>query len=195
MKVAVPSLSPLFRSDTQGRLLANVFVAPDQEQSITKLAQLSGTSLPTALREIDRAESAGAVVVRRVGNTRLVRANTKHPLYESIYRLILATYGPPAVLREEFESLRGVEALFIFGSWAARYSGVPGLAPNDIDVLVVGSPSRAQIHEAAERAEQRVGMPVQATIRSLAKWRQPSGDPFIAEIVSRPIVAVLGDVA
>jgi hypothetical protein len=125
----------------------------------------------------------------------LVRANADHPLYESVRGLVLATYGPPGVLQEEFASIQGIEALFILGSWAARYSGVPGRAPNDIDVLVVGSPNRAEVHEAAERAERRIGMPVQATIRPLAKWDNRADDPFIAEIASRPIVPVLGDVA
>jgi hypothetical protein len=195
MKGPVPSLAPLFRSNTQGRLLAAAFVAPDEEHSITALAQLAGTSLATALREIDRAQSTGVVVVRRVGNTRLVRANADHPLYESIRRLVLATYGPPAVFQEEFAGIQGIEALFIFGSWAARYSGLPGRAPNDIDLFIVGSPNRAEVNEAAERAERRIGMPVQATIRPLAKWHNRVDDPFIAEISSRPIVAVLGDVA
>lgn len=194
MQVAVPGLAPLFRSDTQGRLLAAVFVAPDEEHSITELSKRARTSVPTALREIDRAESTGVVTVRRVGNTRLVRANVEHPLYESLYRLVLATYGPPAVLAEEFEKVTGIEVLLIFGSWAARYSGVSGRAPNDIDVLVVGSPDRAEVHEAAERAERRIGMPVQATIRSTTRWRQPKDDPFIAEIKSRPIVAVAGGI-
>jgi len=194
MKAAVPSLSPLFRSDTQGRLLASVFVAPAEEQSITALAARARTSVPTALREIDRAESASVVTVRRVGNTRLVRANSEHPLYESLYRLILATYGPPAILREEFGTVEGIEALLIFGSWAARYSGEPGRAPNDIDVLVVGSPKRAEVHEATERAERRIGMPVQATIRSSARWREPADDSFVAEITSRPIVPVFGGI-
>lgn len=170
-------------------------MAPDEEHSITALAQRAGTSLATALREIDRAQSTGVVVVRRVGNTRLARANANHPLCESIRRLVLATYGPPAVFQEEFADIQGIEALFIFGSWAARYSGLPGWAPNDIDLFVVGSPNRAEVHEAAERAERRIGMPVQATIRPLAKWHNRVDDPFIAEISSCPIVAVHGDVA
>lgn len=195
MKVQAPSLAPLFRSDTQGRLLAAVLVAPSEEHSITTLAQRAGTSLPTALREIDPAESAGIIQVRRVGNTRLVRANADHALYDSIRHLVLATYGPPAVLQEEFGDVQGIHALLIFGSWAARYSGVPGPAPNDIDVLVIGSPNRAEVHEAAERAERRISMPVQATIRSLAKWRERSDDPRMSEVTSGPVVPVLGDAA
>ncbi len=187
---------PLFRSNTQGRLLAAILVNPTAEHSMTELAAASETSLPTALREIDRARLAGLVTVRRVGNTRLVRANVHHPLYEPVSQLVLATYGPPAVLREEFAAIEGVEALLIFGSWAARYHGTPtpGRAPNDIDVLVLGSPERSLIREVAEGAERRIRMPVQATIRPLSKWRDPGGDPFMTEITSRPIVCVLGEV-
>jgi predicted nucleotidyltransferase len=195
MQVPVPSLAPLFRSDTQGRLLAAVFVSPDDEHSITALAQRAATSLATALREIDRAESTGVVMVRRVGNTRLVRANMDHQLYEPLRRLILATYGPPAVLEDEFKDIEGIDAVLIFGSWAARYSGAPGRAPNDIDILVLGAPNRSAVHDAAERAERRIGMPVQATIRPLAKWRDSIDDPFMAELATRPIVLVLGGVA
>jgi hypothetical protein len=161
---------------------------------MTELATASETSLPTALREIDRAQLAGLVTVRRIGNTRLVRANVHHPLYEPVSQLVLATYGPPAVLREEFAAIEGVEALLIFGSWAARYHGTSGRAPNDIDVLVLGSPERSLVHEAAEGAERRIRMPVQATIRPLSKWRDPGDDPFMTEITSRPIVCVLGEV-
>jgi uncharacterized OB-fold protein len=84
--------------------------------------------------------------------------------------------------------------VLIFGSWAARYSGAAGRAPNDIDVLVLGTPNRSAVHDAADRAEQRIGMPVQATIRPLAKWRDAADDPFMAELTTRPVVSVLGEV-
>jgi hypothetical protein len=75
MKVAVPVLAPILRSDTQGRLLAAILAAPDEEHTITALAAQAGTSLPTAIREVDRAEAAQVVTSRRLGNTRLVKAN------------------------------------------------------------------------------------------------------------------------
>ena len=98
MKVAVPVLAPILRSDTQGRLLAAILAAPDEEHTITALAARAGTSLPTAIREIDRAEAAQLVTSRRLGNTRLVKANPANPLYGPYRDIILATYGPPAVI-------------------------------------------------------------------------------------------------
>jgi predicted nucleotidyltransferase len=192
MKVAPPVLAPLLRSDTQGRILAEVFVDPEREHSVTSLANHAGTSLPTALRELDRAEAAQIVTSRRVGNTRLVKANPSNPLYSALREIVLATYGPPAVVLEELGNFSGIEHLYLFGSWAARYQGEAGRTPNDIDVLVIGAPDRDQVYEAGERAEKRLRLPVQVTIRSPEQWARPD-DPFLAEVRRRPLVSLLDE--
>jgi hypothetical protein len=130
------------------------------------------------------------VTTEKVGPTRLVRANTAHPLHDAVRRIILATYGPPAVIAQEFDTIAGADAVALFGSWAARYLGRPGRAPNDIDVLVVGDVDRDLVDDAAERAERRIGIPVQATVRTRAQW-QSDRESFIREVRSRPIVVVL----
>jgi hypothetical protein len=189
MKVAVPVLAPVLRSDAQGKILAQILADPDGEHTVTSLAVRAGTSMPTALREVDRAEAARLVSTRRLGNTRLVKANPANPLYEPYRQIILATYGPPAVLLQELAPVKGIDQVYLFGSWAARYSGEAGPAPNDIDVLVVGRPDRHQAYEAAERAERRLGMPVQITIRSAKQWNDTT-DAFISQVRSRPLVAL-----
>lgn len=192
MKVAVPVLAPILRSDTQGRLLADILADPDAEHTVSVLARRARTSLPTALREIDRAEAARLVTSRRLGNTRLVRADPANPLYSPLRAIILATYGPPAVIAEELAGVDGIEQLYLFGSWAARYAGQPGPAPNDIDLLVIGRPDRDQVYEAAERAERRLGVPVQVTIRTAKQWNDTT-DSFVAEVHSRPLVSIQED--
>jgi hypothetical protein len=151
--------------------------------TLTDLADGAGTSFPTAQREVNRAEQAGIVTVRRVGPARLVRANSAHPLFTPLRQLILATYGPPVVVAKQFANIDGAAAVILFGSWAARYAGEAGRAPNDIDVLVLGE---------ADRAEREIGLPVQATVRSLDQWRQ-ARESFITEVKRRPLVPVLVD--
>jgi predicted nucleotidyltransferase len=189
MKVAVPVLAPILRSEAQGKILAQVMADPDAEHTVTALAAGAGTSLPTALREIERAENARLVVTRRLGNTRLVKANPANPLYRPYAEIILATYGPPAVILDELAAVKGIERLYLFGSWAARYSGERGPAPNDIDVLVIGRPDRDEVELAAERAERRLGVPVQVIIRTAKQWND-STDPFVAEVRSRRLVSL-----
>jgi len=192
MKVAAPSLAPILRSDTQGRLLARILTDPDEEHSLTELVEWTGSSMPTVSREVDRAERAGLVISRKAGPTRLVRTNEDHPLYPAVRRLILGTYGPPAVIAETFADLAGAEAVVLFGSWAARYLGQPGHAPNDIDVLVIGEVDLDAVHDAAEGAERQIGLPVQATARTRQAWLD-AHDSFIREVRSRPLVTVLVD--
>jgi len=192
MKVAASSLAPVLRSDTQGRILARLFDDPDTEYTVTELAEGAGTSFPTAQREINRAVEAGIAIERRVGQARLVRANAAHPLFGAMRQLLVATYGPPAVIGREFAHIDGALAVVLFGSWAARYAGDPGRAPNDIDVLVLGDPDRDAVDDAAERAERQIGLPVQATVRSLGQWNR-GRESFITEVKRRPLVPVLVD--
>ena len=80
----------------------------------------------------------------------------------------------------------------MIGSWAARYLGEAGRAPNDVDVLVVGDADRDLVDDAAQRAEERIGMPVQATVRTRAQWRSERGS-FVREVKSRPLVVALAN--
>jgi hypothetical protein len=148
--------------------------------------------MPTVLREVDRAEQAGIVRTRKTGPTRLVRANEDHPLYPAIRQLILGTFGPPAVIARTFAGLDGADAVVLFGSWAARYLGQPGRAPNDVDVLVIGDVDVDALHDAADAAEREIGLPVQATARSRRAWLDAS-ESFLREVRGRPLVSVLVD--
>lgn len=192
MKVPAPSLAPILRSDTQGRILARLFTDPSKGYNLSELVEWAGSSMPTVQREVGRAEEAGIVTTEKVGPVRLVRANREHPLFAPLRQLLLATYGPPAVVAREFRDVDGAEAVVLFGSWAARYLGQPGRAPNDIDVLVIGSPDRDQVDDAAERIQRTIGLPVQATVRSRSQWAA-ARDPFIQEVKSRPLLVVLAN--
>jgi predicted nucleotidyltransferase len=191
MQAPPPPLLPLLRSRLQAELLTLVLLAPGREWSLTELADKTGASLSSAQREMTRAQDAGVVSSRRLGNTRLVTA-ADSPLTGPLTELLLRSFGPRQVIAEELAGLAGVENVFLFGSWAARYSGQPGPAPADIDVLVIGRPDRDDLDEAAQRAGSRLAREVNVTIRS-AQWWRDGGDGFHAEITRRPLIQLLTD--
>jgi DNA-binding Lrp family transcriptional regulator len=189
VRTAAPPLLPIFRSQLQGELLAAALLSPDAEQSLTDLAERLGASLATVQREVHRLEEAGILRSRRVGNTRLVSAETTSPVFSPLAELVLRSFGPAEVVRAEFDNIPGIDELYLFGSWAARYEGEAGRAPADIDVLVIGRPNRDEVYEAALRAEQRLHRPVNTTIRSRAAWSK-SDDGFLSQVRSSPLVAI-----
>lgn len=101
------------------------------------------------------------------------------------------SFGPPLVLAEEFRAVHGVEEILLFGSWAARYSGEPGPPPQDVDVLVVGTPDRDAGHEAARRAEGRLQREVNVTLRSRERWENDD-DGFTRQLRRSPLVRLIG---
>ena len=70
---------PILRSQQQGEILALLLGDPDLELSLTEIAERTGTPYPSVHREIERAEQAGLATTRKVGNTRLVQADTAGP--------------------------------------------------------------------------------------------------------------------
>jgi predicted nucleotidyltransferase len=193
MQAPSPALLPLLRSRLQAELLTLVLLSPGREWSLTELASRAGASLSSAQREMARAEDAGVVSSRRLGSTRLVSAAAS-PLTGPLTELLLRSFGPRQVVAEELAGLAGVEAAYLFGSWAARYAGEPGPAPADIDVLVIGQPDRDDLDEAAQRAGSRLAREVNVTIRS-APWWRAGGDGFHAEVTRRPLVPVFADMS
>lgn len=191
MRTSAPPLLPIFRSRLQGELLAATLLTPEREESLTGLAHRLGADVGTVQREVSRLERAGILRTRRVGQTRLAAANTDSPVYAPLAELVLRAFGPRQVVAEEFVGIERVDEIFLFGSWAARYLGQEGPAPGDLDVLVIGRPSRDALYEAALRAERRLGRQVNVTVRSRAAW-QSAEDGFVKQVRRSPLVSVSG---
>lgn len=104
MKVPVPTLNSILRSDTQGRILARILADPETGHSLSALMASSDTSMPTVIREVRRAEEAGIVETWKDGNVRRVRALTRHPPFGAMSQIILSAYGPPVVDFDQRES-------------------------------------------------------------------------------------------
>jgi DNA-binding transcriptional ArsR family regulator len=190
MRSAAPALLPIFRSRLQADILAALLLNADAEYSLTELSERFHAPLSTLHGEVKRLTDAGLLRRREVGRSVMVRANVDNRLVEPLTELLLLSWGPPQVVAEEFSGLHGTERVLIFGSWAARYHENPGKPPRDLDVLVVGRPSRDDVYDAADRAQQRLGMPVNPVIRTAEAWRQAS-DPLVRQIQAGAFVAVL----
>jgi predicted nucleotidyltransferase len=183
-------LLPLLRTPLLGEMVAWLYLHPEQSFSMTELARRFASSQSTISRESDQLVASGLLLQERHGNLRLVRANTDSVLARPLTELLALTYGPLAVLADVFASVAGVDAVYIYGSWAARYLGEAGPVPRDIDVLVVGSADEDDIFDAAHAAERRLGREVNTRSVTPRAWHRHGGDPLLAAIRSRPLVAV-----
>lgn len=190
MRTDPPLLLPLFRSRGQAQLLARVFLHPDERLSLNRIAGELGLDPATVQREATRLEDAGIFTSERIGGARLLRPNADSPFYPELSGLLLKAFGPVPVLRDKLAKLAGLEAAFIYGSWASRYAGERGEAPGDIDLLLVGSPDRRRVAQLCRQAGEELGLDVSPTIVAPREW-ETAATGFIRSIKQQTLVPVV----
>jgi hypothetical protein len=99
------------------------------------------------------------------------------------------TFGPVPVLRRLLVDVPGIEAAFIYGSWAARYQGIAGSVPGEIDLLIIGAPDRHLLADVVEMAEQALRREVSTRRLTSKAWEADEGS-FKSTISARPMVEV-----
>lgn len=191
MRTPAPPLLPVLRSRLVGDLLALVLTHPDRSWTLDELADRLGAPYQTVTGEVRRLEQAGLVTTTSVGRSKLIAANTASPYAGPLTELMTMAFGPPLVVGEEFAPVLGIEALYLYGSWAARHAGTPGAAPADVDILVIGHVDRDEIYDAARRAERRLSREVNTTIRTAEAWER-ADDAFSTTLKNSPLVPVPG---
>ncbi|MFC4057338.1 helix-turn-helix domain-containing protein [Planomonospora corallina] len=178
---------PIFRTETQARLLAALSLRADRTWTLTSLARELGVSVSGLHPEVRRLEEAGLLTVTVIGRSRVLGIDQSHPIAKPLAEILGYLYGPEVVIAEEFGSIPETDLLLVFGSWAARHHGEPGPPPHDIDVLVVGDVDRAEVYAAADRAQVRIGMPVNPVLASPRRW-QAASDALIRQIKASPTI-------
>lgn len=187
MKPMPSLLSPLLRSDTQGRILAALYLFPERELTVSSLAKKADTSPSTVTREVDRMVESEFLNARVSGRNRYVSVNVDHPLFKPVAEVVRYAYGPLAILPGVVSGLKGMQEASIYGSWAARLNGEPGPDPSDIDVVVVGDIDRMAAYDAAQAATIACGRPVNIRAVATQDWREGS-DLFLKSIRGGPLV-------
>ena len=97
------------------------------------------TRLPAESKRGTRSDNPGPrsgeprlITSQRVGNTRLVWVDATNPLNSQYRAILISTDGAPAVISQEFGSVRGIPYPYVYGSFAAKCLGGPGPAPDDM---------------------------------------------------------------
>ena len=192
IRAADPVLAPLFRSDTQARLLAELLL-PAAEMNVSARAEHLGILYGTVHREVRRLLDAGILSERRVGNALLISGNPDSPLVAPVRQILSTVAGPTAILKEELAQIDGIEVAFIVGSFAARARGVSSPPPNDIDLMVVGDVDADAVYRICRAASDVVGRTVNPTVMTTQEWSEQSG--FLQEVRTNPVLEVIGDVS
>lgn len=190
MRQTVPAYFPLFRSESQLRVLGLIVLEPRRSWTVDQLAEASAAPRPSVHRELQRALAAGLIERDASRRPHRFRASTKSALYRPLRDLLKMTVGVEPELRRLLQAEDEVDAAVIHGSWARGEAA----AGSDIDVLVIGRPNVTRLRRSVRDVGRRVGRRIDTTVFSPDEFRRrrARGDGFLKKIDSEPHIELVG---
>ena len=178
------------RSRVRDRILLEFFAKPGTSAHVREMARRVKASAPTVGAELAELARFGVLQAHTVGRSLVYSINERSPLLGELRALVQKTIGIEGLVAKAFEGLPGVEAAYIFGSYAAGTDR----AGSDVDLLVIGRPNRVALSEKLAPVERGIGRAVNVVTKTEAQVRERrrGGDPFWRQVLGKPIIPVAG---
>jgi predicted nucleotidyltransferase len=183
-------LDCLVNKTTQAVLAATV-LHPERTWYLSDLAKhlrRRPSSLQTPLASLVSAEVLSR---RKDGNRVYFQANRDCPFFRELQGLIAKTVGLVDMLRDALAALAPrIAVAFVYGSIAVSREH----AGSDVDLIVLGSLGLAELSPVLERAERRLGRPVNASVYSPEEFAKKvsAGNHFLRSVLAKEKLFIVG---
>jgi len=169
-------LDSLITSKTRIKLLMKFFLNPGTSAYLRGLADEFGESTNSVRVELNRLSEAGLLESSDEGRTKVYRANTGHPLFPEVQRIVAKTVGLDRLVEQVVSRLGNLELAFITGDYAR------GVDSGLIDLVLVGNIDSIYLQPFTKKIEMLIARKVRVLVLSkyeLLKLRNKFlSDPF-----------------
>lgn len=114
--------------------------------------------------ELNKFESAGLLLSKVSGNKKVFKANTKHPMFPDIHRIVLNYVGIDQVVEGIINRLGELSTVYLIGSLAK------GLDSSIIDIVLVGNVNKEYLISLIERIEPELMRKIRYVIYSASEF-------------------------
>jgi predicted nucleotidyltransferase/DNA-binding HxlR family transcriptional regulator len=185
------SIATHLLGQTRSAVLGTLLLHPEDSLHVHELARRTGASAGSLHRELRALAELGVLLRQEVGRQVHYRANSASPVFAELAGLLRKTAGLADVLRDALLPLgKKVALAFVFGSVAAG-SERPG---SDVDLMVLGSASFADLARALAPAQEMLGREVNPTVitpREFAR-KLSDNDGFARSVAKGPRIWLMG---
>lgn len=159
-------LDSLITSKTRIKLLMKFFLNPGTSAYLRGLADEFGESTNSVRVELNRLSEAGLLESADEGRTKVYRANTTHPLFPEVQRIVAKTVGLDKVVEQVVSRLGNVELAFVTGDYAN------GIDSGIIDLILVGDIRKAYLDNLIEKIETTIKRRVRSLVLNPYEYKK-----------------------
>lgn len=185
------TLETLF-TKTRGAVLSLFFLHPTQRFHLREVVRRISSGHSTVQKEVQQLWKAGLLTRRREGKRLEYQANPDSFIFHELRALLERTAGAVGTLHKALRPLKAhIDVAFVYGSVASD-SAKPS---SDVDVMVIGRASFAQVVRALTPVQDKIGMEVNPSVFPRREFvaKLKAGDPFLQNILAGAKKFVIGD--
>jgi predicted nucleotidyltransferase/predicted transcriptional regulator with HTH domain len=145
-------INRLFSSKIRTKLLDAFLSLPKARFYIRELERKINEDAKNISRELKNLESLGLLTSESQGNLKYFSVNEDFFLYSELKGIILKTTGVFGLLKEALTKLKGIEAAFIYGSYATGKE----TERSDVDLMILGKPDLTELNEKISALEDKI---------------------------------------
>jgi len=176
---------------TRRAVLGLLLGHPDESYYLRQVARLTGAAPAAVQRELVQLVAAGIVERTDQGRQAYFRANARCPVFPELRGLVTKTAGAAGVIAGALTPLaERVRVAFIYGSVA----GGDEKRDSDVDVMVVGDVSFAEVARALRPAQDRLHREVNPSVYPPSEFAEKvrGGHHFLSSVLKGDMIFVVG---
>ena len=197
----VPTMSTLPDSDNLSRTLFSktrravlylLYSHVDDAFYLRQIVRAAGVGLGAVQRELKQLSDAGIIQRTVRGRQVYYQVNPRCPVFAELKNLVVKTVGVGAALQAALAPLGGrINVAVIYGSIARSEEH----RDSDVDVLVVGKVTFAEIVSSLSEAQKTIGREINPTVYPPAEFRSKvaAGHHFLSTVLRGPMLFLIGD--
>ena len=148
-------LGQLITSKTRLQLLIKFFISQANRGHLNGLASEMGESTNSIRRELNHLQGAGYLNKVKVNNKIEYKANTKHPLYDVLRKVVLKHLGLEDIVDTVLDRMGKVNQIILVGDYAK------GIDSGLIEILIVGDDiSKEYLKQITPKIERKINRKV-----------------------------------
>ncbi len=147
-------IETLISSKTRVKLLLKFFLNSQTKSYLRHLESEFGESTNAIRLELNKFEKAGMLETEFVGNKKLFKANTSHPLYKDINNIVFKYIGLDWIVDYVVSKLGELEKVYLIGSFAR------GVDSDKIELVFLGQINKSFLNELCEKIEKKISKKV-----------------------------------
>jgi predicted nucleotidyltransferase len=182
-------MSISLKSKITQKILNYAFIHEEDKFYISKIAKQINEEKSNVYKKLLELKKEGVLDDDNIGNQRHFFLNKKYRFLEEYKKVIQKSFGIEAILKEKLSKIKGIEQVYLFGSYAKNQL----TASSDIDILIIGQYDFMKVQKILNEIQSLFNIEVNSVEYSPKEYDQKIKEKnyFVMDILKNKIIKII----